>query len=235
MNHVLKHLLDYNNKIKIPDWAKRVKIDVGTSRNAPFSEMWLQKDQDLCVFAFEPNTYNIKNIHNCVYPGSYQINTNRINNSFFITECALSNKMEEFVDFYCTEEDGGTSSLYKPTSFPLKDITKVPVLTLEYFFDHFPWDKINHIDQIKIDAQSSDFNIVKGMGKYLSERVCYLDVETGTNGQYDNHENPKDMKTYIESKEFECLSWIDDRFDGGDGTFINKKFKNTNNVSYYNF
>jgi FkbM family methyltransferase len=197
--------------------------------------MWLQKDNDLCVFAFEPNPYNVKNIKNSIHPGYYQINTNRINNSFFIMECALSDELRESVDFYCTEEDGGTSSLYKPTSFELKDITKVPVITLEYFFGYFPWDKINYIDQIKIDAQSSDFNIIKGMGDFLSERVCYLDVETSTNGQYHNYENPKDMKKYIESKGFECLSWVDDRFDGGDGKFVNQKFKNFNNISYHNF
>lgn len=228
MKHVFEHLLDINEKIKIPSWAKRVKIDVGTSVNAPNSEVWLQKDQDLCVFAFEPNKYNIKTIIEGQTIWPIHLKRERIDYSFFCIETALSDNNAISMDFYCTKNDGGTSSLFKPTYFQLKDMIKVPVITLEYFFNFFDWNKIDYIEQIKIDAQSSDFNIIKGMKNYLSEKIVYLDVETDTYNQYSNYENPLDIKTYMENNGFECLNW------GPNATFLNKKFKNiTNNINYH--
>ena len=227
MKNVLNHILDENEKIKLPSWAKRVKIDVGTSLNAPNSETWLKKENDLCVFAFEPNIYNIRTLSEGQNIWPIHIKKERIGHSFFCIEAALSNEMNGYMDFYCTDNDGGTSSLFKPTYFTLKDVIKVPVITLEYFFDFFDWDKIGYIEQIKIDAQSSDFNIIKGMGRYLSERIVYLDVETQTNNQYHNYENPENIRDYMENAGFECLSW------GPNATFLNKKFKNViDNINY---
>ena len=67
-------------------------------------------------------------------------------------------------------------------------------------------------------SQSADYNIVKGMGNYLSDKIVYLDVESTTNGQYENEENPNELKKYIESKGFECLEW------GINARFRNRKF-----------
>lgn len=226
---VLDSILE-NGKIKIPSGAKRVKLDIGTSRNAPFSEFWLQKDDELCVFGFEPNIYNVMNIKEPRIHGYYQLNTERIDKNFFCINCALSNYISEQEPFYCAEEDGGTSSLFKPVDvrITVKEVTQVPVITLESFFDFFPWDKIDKIEQVKIDAQSSDFNIIKGIGNYLSERVVYLDVETTTENQYENDENPEEIKTYMESQGFECLKW------GLDSTFFNKKFESEkDNIRYF--
>lgn len=228
MFHVFEHLLDNNKKIKIPEWAKRVKIDVGTSVNAPNSEIWLERDRDLCVFAFEPNKYNIKTISEGQSIWPIHLKKERINYSFFCIETALSDNLTESMDFYCTLNDGGTSSLFKPTFFDVKDVIKVPVITLEYFFNFFDWNRINYIEQIKIDAQSSDFNIIKGMKNYLTEKIVYLDVETHTNNQYHNFENPLDIKNYLENNNFECLQW------GINATFLNKNFKNISNTINYN-
>jgi hypothetical protein len=221
MNNSFQHLLDSDNKLKIPSWCKRIKIDVGTSVNAHNSETWLNRDDDVCVFGFEPNKYNVQALYEGHKVWPLHLKIQRINFSFFCIECALSDKNLESCDFYCTDgHNTGTSSLFKPTYFSLKEISKVPVITLEYFFDFFPWDKIEYIEQIKIDAQSSDYNIIKGMGKYLSEKIVYLDVETYTANQYENHENPLDIKLYMEKNGFECLKW------GGNATFVNNKFKN---------
>jgi len=213
---VLKNIID-NGKIKIPEWSRRVKIDVGLSINAPNSEVWINKDSDLCVFGFEPNTYNIKHIYDGEKIWPVHLNPEKIDNSFFIINCALSNYILEEEDFYCTEGDSGTSSLFKPNYFGVKEKIKIPVITLESFFDLFPWDKIQYIEQIKIDAQSSDFNIIKGIGHYLSEKIVYLDVETSTNGQYSNMESPQELRDFLEKNDFECLSW------GINSTFLNKK------------
>jgi len=47
---LIKDILDENGKIFIPKFATRVKIDVGTSLSAPNSEMWLRREDNLCVF-----------------------------------------------------------------------------------------------------------------------------------------------------------------------------------------
>jgi hypothetical protein len=227
-DEVFPHLLN-EGKIKIPEWANKVKIDVGTSINAPNSEIWLNNDSELCVFAFEPNIFNIKHLHSGKQIWPTHLNPNKINYSFFYTQCALSNFISESEDFFCTDIDGGTSSLFLPidTKIQVKEITKIPVITLELFFEFFPWEKIPYIEQIKIDAQSSDFNIIKGIGKYLSERIVYLDVETTTNNQYSNNETPIELKRYLESNGFECLNW------GINATFFNKKFINIkHNINY---
>jgi hypothetical protein len=218
INKLFSHILE-DGKIKIPTWAKKVKLDVGMSLNAPNSEKWLEQDSELCVFGFEPNIYNLNILHTGNHRWPIKLNTDRINNSFFYVNCALSDKYEESVDFYCTDaENPGTSSLFKPIYANVDTITKVSVIRLSDFFDRFPWDTIQHIDQVKIDAQSSDFNIVKGMGKYLSERVVYLDVEATTNGQYENLETPNELKEYIENEGFECIEW------GMNARFRNRKF-----------
>ena len=55
---LFSHILE-NDKIKIPSWAKRVKLDIGMSLNAPNSQKWLEADNELCVFGFEPNISNL--------------------------------------------------------------------------------------------------------------------------------------------------------------------------------
>jgi hypothetical protein len=232
-NNLIKDVLSpilQNDKILIPEWAKRVKIDVGTSSNAPFSEFWINNDNELCVFGFEPNKYNIYNFTNGLSKNTNKININKINKSFFYINCALSNFISENENFYCTKVDGGTSSLFIPVTdkIEVEEVTIVPVITLESFFNYFPWDKIPFIDQIKIDAQSSDFNIIKGIGKYLTEKIIYIDVETTTEGQYSNDENPEDIKNFLENNGFECLKW------GLDATFFNKKFIDIKHQINYN-
>jgi hypothetical protein len=63
INRALHSVID-DGQIKVPGWAKRIKLDIGLSVNAPNSEVWINKNDDLCVFGFEPNPYNISHIHN---------------------------------------------------------------------------------------------------------------------------------------------------------------------------
>jgi FkbM family methyltransferase len=226
-NQVLKNFLDENKKIKLPDWCKRVSIDVGTSINAPNSEHWLSTDSELCVFAFEPNPFNVNHLKSGEKIWPIHLNPQRIGNSFFIVECALSKGEPRFSEFYCTEGDSGTSSMFKPSYFNVKELVKVPTISLKDFFDFFDWEKVEYIEHLKIDAQSSDFDIVQGSGSYLNERVLYLTVESTTNTQYLNQENPEKMKEYIENLGFYCDHW------GQNGRFLNTNFKNLwNNIEY---
>lgn len=243
MNKIVEQVLGEHlseGKIRIPEKCTRVKIDVGLSNNAPHAEIWLEDSDDTCVYGFEPNPYNIKYMKEFTEDQKYQIiqlNPQRIDDNFFIVKCALSDWEPRFTKFYCTEGDPGTSSMFEPTrqyenAFKLKDVVEVPVITLKDFFDLFPWDKVSYIEQLKIDAQSSDFDIVRGCGDYLSERVVYLDVEITTFNQYKHFENPNEFHNYILNSGFEVIS------TGGNCTYYNKKFsdiKDTINHKFLNY
>lgn len=228
VNQVLKYYLDDKGKIKIPTNLDRVLLDVGTSYAAPHAHVWTKDTDDVCVFAFEPNPFNIECIKagkwlTSVWQNPLQLDSNQLGKKVFLIESALSDCDPGYLNFYCTKNDPGTSSLYKPKHIPIEKEINVPVIRLKDFFDLFPWEKIPFIEHIKIDTQSSDFNVVKGMGDYLN-KVLYLTVECNTlhNGisQYQNpQENPIEMKNYIESFGFECQRW------NVNGVFYNKNMK----------
>lgn len=229
IDSILKKYLDANGKIKLPKWCKKVSIDVGTSINAPNSEYWLNSDNEMCVFAFEPNPFNIEHLKKGDKVWPIHLNPNKIDESFFIIECALSKGESRFSDFYCTSNDSGTSSMFKPSYFDVKQVVQVPTISLQNFFDLFPWERVEYIEHLKIDAQSADFDIVQGGANYLRENVLYLSVETNTGNQYLNKERPQEMKEYIESLGFICDHW------GQNGRFLNAKFKHLWNQIEYKF
>ena len=229
VNTVLNDYLDENEKIVVPKELDRVLIDIGTSYNAPHCQVWTEETEDVCVFAFEPNPFNIECIKSgkwlkssCQHP--LQLNPKQLGKKVFLVETALSDCEPSYLNFYCAEEDPGTSSLYKPTYIKVEKNVEVSVIRLKDFFDLFPWNQIPFIEHIKIDAQSSDFSIVKGMGDYL-KKVLYLTVECNTIDdnnirQYENpDENPNQMREYIESFGFECKRW------NVNGVFYNKNMK----------
>ena len=208
----------YINFSKISLNKKRIKIDIGLSHNVPHTLIWLgndNKNDDLYIFGFEPNPYNIKSI----------LNKYISDNNFCLIGVALSNVKEmKEADFYCTKFDSGTSSLYSPNS-NLKDeineIVKVPVYSLKHFFDIFDWERFPYIEYIKIDAQGSDLDILIGAGDYLKNRVVYITAEPECT-DYNNisHNNFENIKTYLESQDFILIKHSNTH----DPTFINKKF-----------
>jgi FkbM family methyltransferase len=207
--------VDFNN---IPLNKKRIKIDIGLSDNVPHTQIWFENDNindDLYVFGFEPNIYNVQNI----------LNKNIDNNHFALINVALSNVKEmKEMDFYCTNYDPGTSSLYCPNNNlndKIKEIIKVPVYSLKHFFDIFDWNRFPYIEYIKIDAQGSDLDILIGAEDYLKNKVVYITAEPESL-QYDNteHNNFNNIKNYLESQDFIFINHPNTI----DPTFINKKF-----------
>lgn len=217
--------LDYN----IPDFCKRVKIDIGLSRSANYALNWLQKEKDLFVFGFEPNKAAIKQIL-------------QTENRFFVSRgnfkifpYALSNVPEKTnMKFYRTLWDCGTSSLFEPKkdcknyNFGGKEVgmgpsdeISVSVIPLKIFFDNFPWDRFEYIEYIKIDTQGSDLNVLKSAGDYLKERVVFVTAEPD-GWQYNGAEEctKENIINYMESIDFEFINHP----NTSDPTFINKKF-----------
>ena len=210
--------VDFN---KIPLNKKRVKIDIGLSYCAPHTQIWFENDNnddDLYIFGFEPNPYNVKSIY--VLENKY-FDTKQ----FCLIDVALSNVKEiKEVEFYCTKNDPGCSSLYCPNSnlpYEIKEIVKVNVYSLKHFFDIFDWNRFPYIEYIKIDAQGSDLDILIGAGDYLKNRVVYITAEPEYL-QYNNseHNNFDNILKYMESQDFLLINHPNTK----DPTFINKKF-----------
>ena len=211
----------------IPVNCAHVKLDIGLSYNAPQSQSWLSKEPNLMVFGFEPNpnAFVVKKFN-----GINLNNINKYDNRLFINKVALGNveKLEEMI-FYSTTKDCGTSSLYKPIDNMSKDgqgfgpfnKIKVPVLSLKMFFDEFPWDRFEYIDYIKIDAQGSDLNILKGAGNYLREKVVFVTAEPDGYQYYDAGKcNTENITKYMLSQNFIRINHP----NTNDPTYVNKKF-----------
>lgn len=234
---VLSDYLDESGKLKIPSKSERVLIDIGTSFNAPNTEIWTRGNDEVFVLAFEPNPVSVKSlkmgnwIENPYGPNwrhELQLNPDVIGDQVFIVESALSSGEPKYSDFYCTAEDPGTSSLYEPSdSSPIRVDKKItiPTFSLEEIFKVFPWDRFPFIEHVKIDAQSSDYDIILGMGEYI-KKILYITVETNTmdsnseKPHYKNlNEDPDKLKSYVEEFGFECKSW------GDNGFFYNKNLR----------
>ena len=46
----------------IPESIRKIKIDIGLSYSCPHSQNWLENDENLYVFGFEPNNDCIRTI-----------------------------------------------------------------------------------------------------------------------------------------------------------------------------
>lgn len=209
---------------------KRIKIDIGLSYSAPHSQDWLSKDDDLLVIGFEPNPDCVE----CILSGNIvkkhhqhgtPIENKYINTSFFILPFALSNVDEPILmDFYNMQNDCGTSSLLEPIDLnnfgPIKEKIKVPVYSLKHFFDFFPFEKFEYIEYLKIDAQGSDLDILKGAGEYI-KKIVYITAEA-ENTQYINSENNtiENITKYLTNNGFIHV----DHQNTNDPTFINQRF-----------
>ena len=216
MRHLLQ--LDEDGKISIPAHIRRVKLDVGLSYTAPMSWNWLnQNGHDLLVFGFEANSSVIGGIDK--HP------------NFRIINCVLSSTRGDGVcDFYITRGDMGCSSKYVPNSALLQvdRVVRVDQCTLSEFFELFPFDRIPYIEYIKVDAQGSDLDILKGAGEYLKEHVVYVTAEP-EDLYYENTCNSvEEMDKYMISLGFERITTP----NTWDPTYLNPKWKHVADSIY---
>lgn len=224
MNSIVQNTLAsvlQDGKIYIPDFIKRVKLDIGLSINAPNTEYWLSRENDLYVYGFEPSSHMFRMLCDdnaktqLQYPQYVYVHPSRIFHTFHPIKCALSTGEPRKQLFYNTNDVLGTASLYKPTYIKVTDVEEVVVISLKHFFDLFPWHQIQYIDQVKIDAQGSDFDIIVGAEHYL-DRIVYLTVEHHANRAYEKEEDTLKFDPYLQQFNFRCIS------------------KNTHNSTYLN-
>jgi FkbM family methyltransferase len=242
MSDFLKEILISNNipfengKIKIPEYIKKIKFDVGIAIEAIHTENWLNHDKDdLLVFGFEALPLCIEETTKYFQqPVSKWTNENYIDlkwlhNNFIIIPIALGNKSKELVDFYVTNSvNVGCSSIYKPSellktiNIEIDKIIKVPMFTLYDFFELLPLEKIDYIEYIKIDVQGSDLQVIKSGKHFIQDKVVYVTLEPEV-GQYIGAEDNtvENMIKYMNSIEFDYIN----HYNTFDPTFLNRKFK----------
>jgi len=192
-----------DGKIAIPPHIRHVKLDIGLSYCAPMSQQWLLQEDDLIVFGFEPNPACVRSILEELtkFSGSWPLVLEKkfIGTRFFLIPCALGISVQKTVPFYVTANDCGCSSLFKPKTFPVKQVIEVPLFPLSDFFELFPFDTHPVVDYIKIDAQGADLDIVKSAGHYLAEHVIYITIEAEDNQYEGTVNNLAAIDTYMKS------------------------------------
>lgn len=209
------------------DWekVKNVRFDIGLSYNAPQSQRWLSENENLTVFGFEPNPLSCVAI---LDPNNKKresvhgdpLNVKYIDDKFFLFPVALSEKKGRSI-FYITEKDEGCSSLYRPKGVigPVKVKVSVAVYTLSDLFKLIPENIL--IEYIKIDAQGSDLNILKGAGEYLRNRVIYVTAEADGSYYHDSDCTEQNITEYMKTQGF--LRVYNQKTK--DPTFLNSRFK----------
>jgi FkbM family methyltransferase len=220
---------EYFENVLIGQSINRVKIDVGLSYNAPQSQVWLEKQNDLVVFGFEPNPEAIKiisqkNIQKKHPNHGTPVADEYIGTRFFLFPVALADvENPEVMDFYSMENDCGTSSLLKPINSlgTIKSKVKVPVYSLKHFFDLFSWERFEYIEYLKIDAQGFDYNILKSAKNYLKEKVVFITAEPESR-QYENadNNNVENITKYLQEQNFLRIN----HENTSDPTYVNKKY-----------
>jgi len=222
MNKIEKHflgkLLDEDGKIKVPEYANHIKIDVGLSHTAVNSILWINNPdlKDRHIFAFEPQKF-LNPFRN--------IETSR----FTFINAGLDNISEgEVQEMFICGEDPGRSSVYTPNTFVPSRKETVFMIPFISFLEKIPWKRFDFIEHLKTDTQGNDLRILKNASEYL-KRIVFLEVEaTCYPNEYSYYPKKKETQGFLESMGF---SLINEK--GIDQTYLNNRFKEiSKNLDY---
>jgi hypothetical protein len=130
-----------------------------------------------------------------------------IRKNVFVMGCALGSVwIPEGAKFYITEGDSGCSSLLEPINFQVKAVEEVQVLTLAQIVESLPGECYQYLDHLKIDAQGSDLEILKGLGEHIKKFKCVTVECASTESYYKNETNQfLRVSNYLDSKGFKIF------------------------------
>jgi hypothetical protein len=224
LSEINDKLLNKDGYLEIPSNITNIKISIGESYNAPYSEMWLRELPNRIVFGFEPNEISIKSIlsgyheHDKQFPNRLRLDKKYIENkNYILIPCALdlvetSGKLEERV-FYSTKNDVGCSSLLKPRHEHWFDKEmKVKCIDLYSFLKLIP-ERFEYVEHVKIDAQGCDFRIIKS-AKDLIKKIVFLTLECGNEAteyhcdKKDSGHVKKDIEFYMTEMGFKLVDSV---------------------------
>jgi hypothetical protein len=226
---------------------RRLRIDVGMSWNGPYTKFWMNSMQgtNLMLIGAEPNVRNIdtflglKNFDASRYPHPLPAKESRLLLSFS-TSCvqvkaaelyyrfddfillpfALGKENKDNVPFFCTSNDPGTSSMYKPSfpnAMPLDQVNSTRLRRLDYMLQVLD-EPVDIYEILKIDAQGSDFDILQGTGEFILN-FCFVQFEKPPITQYQQVvDYLADAHFYLVSKGFEIFADLQD-----DRIYINSR------------
>lgn len=170
-----KTLLDYlfeaglqpskNGEIYLPDWALRVKIDVGLSYSAANAVAWIREDPNLLVFGFEPLPESCARLRKWL---SEQPDSASLSKQLVILPVALGREVGTS-KLHITADDTASSSLLPPKNMGQQGTIEVQVFTLVDLLKALPNERVSHIDYLKLDCQGMDLEILKGAGDEIAK------------------------------------------------------------------
>ncbi len=229
-------------ELNIPLTAKRLKMDVGLSYNAPYSELWLQLSNDVYVIGVEPNPYNRRCIQDSINLFPNNSNRLQLNPKFFSRFTCMPYALDLFDSqetdavclkpFYCTLDDPGCSSLYMPVAYTAKQ-EYVPCIQLCTLMAKIPWDIFPYLEHLKIDAQGNDFRIIQSAGNYI-EKILYITVECADERhQYNCNKEGSGhcaatVKAYLEAYGFKITTTNLWQITGGQAKYQKKDYHDYN-------
>lgn len=218
--------LEVNKKLLA---GKKLRIDIGTSWNIPYSTKWHSSLTDIVSISIEPNK-------NCLKTISEKIKN--IENHHHIVG-AIDNVNEITVKpFYITTIDPGCSSLLEPilsySGFSGYNIQSI--VNVETFSGKALLQNLNYslIELVKIDTQGKDLDVIKSFGECM-KKVCYLDIEDDTSSYYVGAAKHDDILNYVTGLGFELYETISHGHNNlNDLRFLNKNIRipdNYNNLT----
>ncbi len=120
------------------------------------------------------------------------------------------------LDFHLLDtQDKGSSSLLVHKTIPHTTV-KVPVTTLDAELDFTP-------DILWLDTQGSELNIFKGAADKLKD-VSLIYTEVYFRTSYENQPTYKEIKKYLNSKNFKVAGFSKSWVHFSDAVFVNKKY-----------
>ncbi len=161
-----------SERLDLPPFVNRIKIDVGLSGNAPNSFAWLYENPvDLLVIAFEPVLSNLGALNALI---DSMPDSSKLRKRFWILPFALGASYGSSV-IHVTA-DGGQSSLLIPKDTGIIESQGTVVVTLEQVLKLIPEDRLPFIDFLKTDCQGTDLEVLRGAGSQL-QRIVVTTVE----------------------------------------------------------
>ena len=228
----LKAINDQCDKICLPEWVRRVKIDVGLSGNAPQSRVWLEHDPDLYVIGIEPNKRNLLNILTGLSGYVNMIDWDKYTSRMSILPYAASNVPDgSKIEFFDTHGDGGQSSILEPRKFGIRNKYEVKTIRLATLIQGLTNNTNVFIEHIKTDCQGYDFEVLMSAAEYL-ERVGAYTFEFNPN-EYNG--SCQDFREYDQilrkagfvmatSENITAFGLHPDNIQTDDPTYINPRF-----------
>jgi FkbM family methyltransferase len=204
-------MFKYNNNLLIPKIAKLCSllnsknityVDVGCNTGKFASQLFdhLGKKKIIGnVHLFEPNIFLYKKIKNNLSKSNWNININ-------IGIGLGSKKSKEKLNIY---NDSTASSIYTVTS-KIKKISKnyIKNKKINIILDKLDnYKKISHINLLKIDAQGSELEVLKGAKNLLKKsKIDIIIVELETCETYNNHFKISEFFKFMETYNYKLHS-----------------------------